>query len=79
VWASPSHLAQSGVATQKAWKLRNNKARFDIVLNLGDDQIEQIKLHKIAKVLWDALKLMYGHLDKATIVVFILFILPKLK
>jgi len=40
------------LATQMAWKLRNNKARSDIVLNLTD-----------------ALKLMYEHLDKATIVV----------
>jgi uncharacterized ubiquitin-like protein YukD len=62
-------LGATHLATQKAWKLRNNKARFDIVLNLGDAQIEPIKPHKIAKVLWDALKLMYEPLDKATIVV----------
>jgi hypothetical protein len=66
-------MGTAHLATQKAWKLRNNKAGFDIVHNLGDAQIELIKPHKIAKVLWDALQLMYEHLDKATIVVLNLF------
>jgi hypothetical protein len=61
-------LGATDVATQKAWKLKNNKARFDIVFNLGDAQIEPVKPHKIAKVLWDAFKLMYEHLDKAIII-----------
>jgi hypothetical protein len=29
-----------------------------------------IKSHKIAKVMWDAFKLMYAHLNKTSIVVF---------
>jgi hypothetical protein len=30
------------LATQRAWKIRNNEARSNIVLNLRDPQIEVI-------------------------------------
>jgi hypothetical protein len=68
----------TNLTTQKAWKLRNNKVKFDIVLNLRDAQIEPTKPHKIAKVVWATFKLMYEHLDKTTIVV-LDFFFPNLK
>jgi len=63
------HPCAINLTTQKAWKLINNKARSNIVLNLSDAHIEIIKPHKIIKIMWDAFKFMYEHLDKATIVV----------
>jgi hypothetical protein len=35
-------LGVVNLTTQRAWKIRNNETRSNIVLNLGDAQIEVI-------------------------------------
>jgi hypothetical protein len=44
---------------------KNNKAKSNIVLNLEDAQVKAIKLHTTTKAMWDALTLMYEHLNRA--------------
>ena len=55
---------------QMVWQLGDIKARlFDIVLHLGDANIEAIRPHEIAKAVWTALKSKYEHLDKVYVVI----------
>jgi hypothetical protein len=42
-----------------------NKAKLNIVLNLEDAQVKAIKPHTTTKAMWDVLKLMYEHLNRA--------------
>jgi UDP-3-O-acyl-N-acetylglucosamine deacetylase len=46
-------------------KKKNNKAKSNIVLNLEDAQVKAIKPHTTTKAMWDALKLVYEHLNRA--------------
>ncbi len=49
---------------QKAWKIWNNKVQLEIMLNLGDIQVEAMRPHKTVKIVWDAIKIKYENLDK---------------
>lgn len=61
--ASP---VESDVADLTAWKLKDSKARSDILLHCGEKQIITLRPLKTSKEIWDRLKQLYEKSNKAS-------------
>ncbi len=68
-WYKIKSKCTSNVASQKAWKIWDNKVWLDIVFNLWNIQVKAMHPHKIVKTIWDAIKTMHENVDKAFVVV----------
>jgi hypothetical protein len=56
----------TNLVAQVAWKFRDLKTRFDLILHCGDHQIQLIKSLKTFQQIWAKLKSTYEHKDSAS-------------
>jgi hypothetical protein len=64
-WTNPN-LGTWNQIVFKEWTLKDDRARFDLILHCGDVKIQMVCQLKTFKEVWEKLKMIYMHFDQTT-------------